>query len=401
MSKIDYDLIIVGGGMVGASLAYALKDSPLKIALIEAFNFKTTQQPSYDDRGIALSYGSQRIFDTMGLWSQLAPFSTTITDIHISDRGHFGATRLSAKAEQVPALGQVILARAMGQVLNQTLAELDTLDIICPNRVMALSQQANAVELTLDDERQLSAKLIVAADGANSTIRRLLDLSVTEQDYQQTAITANVSTERPHQGRAFERFTEYGPIALLPMPDNRCSLIWTVKSGDEVALDTLSDNAFLQRLQSEFGYRLGKFTQVGKRSHYPLKLTQTDQTIQDRIVFVGNAAHNLHPIAGQGFNLGLRDVIALAHVLTENTHDCGAANVLHDYQQWQQADQDAVIKATDLLVKLFSNNNSLLGHARSAGLILLDNLPPAKHWLAQKSMGLGKKQPRLARGLPL
>jgi 2-octaprenyl-6-methoxyphenol hydroxylase len=297
MAKVDYDIVIVGGGMVGASFAYALKNSHHKIALIEAFDFKTTQQPSYDDRGIALSYGSQRIFNTMGLWQQLAPHSTAITDIHISDRGHFGATRLSAQQENVPALGQVILARAMGKVLNQAMSENKTLDILCPKKVTALTQHSDHVELVLDDGQQLTSQLIVAADGANSTIRRLLDLSVTEQVYQQTAITANISTERPHHNRAFERFTEFGPIALLPMPDNRCSLIWTVKTGDEVAITELSDAEFLARLQTEFGYRLGKMTQVGKRSHYPLKLTQTDQPIQDRIVFVGNAAHNLHPIA--------------------------------------------------------------------------------------------------------
>ena len=197
MAQADYDIIIVGGGMVGASFAYALKNSAHKIALIEAFDFKTTQQPSYDDRGIALSYGSQRILDTMGLWQQLAPHSTAISDIHISDRGHFGATRLSAQQENVPALGQVILARAMGKVLNQAMSENTTLDILCPNKVIALNHQSNQVELTLDDDRKITSKLIVAADGANSTIRRLLDLSVTEQEYQQTAITANISTERP------------------------------------------------------------------------------------------------------------------------------------------------------------------------------------------------------------
>ena len=394
MAKTDYDLIIVGGGMVGASLAYALKTSPLKIALIEAFNVKTNQQPSYDDRGIALSYGSQRIFETMGLWSQLAPHSTAITDIHISDRGHFGATRLSAQTENIPALGQVILARAMGQVLNQAMTEHETLDMICPSRVTALEQHTDAVDLTLDNDRKIKAKLIVAADGANSTLRSLLGLSVTEQAYQQTAITANISTERPHNGRAYERFTEQGPIALLPMPDNRCSLIWTIKTGDETSINALDDSAFLKQLQSEFGYRLGK-------------LTQTDQPIQDRIVFVGNAAHNLHPIAGQGFNLGLRDVVALAEVLVDSNgvideaKDCGDAKLLHDYQQWQQGDQDIVIKATDRLVRLFSNNNPLLGHSRSAGLVALDLIPPAKHWLAQKSMGLGKRQPRLARGISL
>jgi 2-octaprenyl-6-methoxyphenol hydroxylase len=401
MAKTDYDIIIVGGGMVGASLAIALKSSRHKIALIEAFDFKTNQQPSYDDRGIALSYGSQRIFNTMGLWQQLAPHTTAISDIHISDRGHFGATLLSAQKENVPALGQVVLARAMGKVLNKAMSENKTLDILCPNKVIALNKQANHIKLTLDDDRTITSKLIVAADGANSTIRRLLDLSVTEQDYQQTAITANISTERPHNHRAYERFTEFGPIALLPMPDNRCSLVWTVKTGDETAINKLDDPTFLARLQTEFGYRLGKLTQVGRRNHYPLKLTQTDQPIQDRIVFVGNAAHNLHPIAGQGFNLGLRDVIALADVLIDEVQDCGATKHLHDYQQWQQRDQDHVIKATNLLVRVFSNNNPLIGHGRSAGLIALDLMPPVKHWLAKKSMGLGKKQPRLARGIIL
>ncbi|MFT7235513.1 MAG: 2-octaprenyl-6-methoxyphenol hydroxylase [Methylophagaceae bacterium] len=401
MAVTDYDIIIVGGGMVGASLAYALKNSHHKIALIEAFDFKTTQQPSYDDRGIALSYGSQRIFNTMGLWPKLAPHCTAITDIHISDRGHFGSTRLSAQQENVPALGQVILARAMGKVLNQAMSENTTLDILCPRKVVALTQRTDHVDLCLDDGQHILGNLIVAADGANSTIRRLLNLTATEQVYQQTAITANISTERSHNNRAFERFTEFGPIALLPMPDNRCSLIWTVKTGDELVITELDDVDFLARLQSEFGYRLGKITQVGKRNHYPLKLTQTDQPIQERIVFVGNAAHNLHPIAGQGFNLGLRDVIALADVLIDETDDCGNPRNLLDYQQWQQQDQDSIIKATDLLVRLFSNNNPILGSGRSAGLMALDLIPPAKHWLAKQSMGLGKKQPRLARGITL
>lgn len=387
--------------MVGASLTHALKNTHYRIALIEAFNIKTDQQPSYDDRGIALSYGSQRIFETMGLWAQLAPHSTAIKHIHVSDRGHFGATRLSAETENVPALGQVILARAMGKVFNQVMADNTNLTLFCPKRVEALKQHDDHVTLSLDDEQQLTTKLVVAADGANSTIRKLLNLSSTEQDYQQTAIAANISTERPHQNRAFERFTEHGPIALLPMPDNRCSLIWTMKTGDEEAILALDDDAFLATLQQAFGYRLGRFTQVGQRSHYPLKLTQTDQTIQSRIVFIGNAAHNLHPIAGQGFNLGLRDVIALAEVLADDVTDCGEAQHLHDYQQWQQQDQDTIIRATDSLVRLFSNNNPLLGHLRGAGLTLLDSLPPIKRVFAQKSMGLAKKQPRLARGIAL
>ncbi|NOQ94501.1 MAG: 2-octaprenyl-6-methoxyphenyl hydroxylase, partial [Methylophaga sp.] len=313
-SLTDFDLIVVGGGMVGASLACALKNTSLKIAVIEAFEPDSAQQPSYDDRGIALAYGSQRIFESMGLWDQLALHSTTISDIHVSDRGHFGVTRLSAEKENVPALGQVITARSMGLVLNQALSQQNNLDIICPASVVSLKQYDDYVELTLDDARQLSAKLIVAADGAQSTIRQLLGLGALEHDYEQTAITANISPERAHHGRAFERFTDSGPIALLPMSDKRCSLVWTVKTGDEIALLQLSENEFLEQLQNRFGYRLGKLKQVGQRNSYPLTLMQADQPIQQRVVLIGNAAHSLHPIAGQGFNLGLRDVAALADV---------------------------------------------------------------------------------------
>jgi 2-octaprenyl-6-methoxyphenol hydroxylase len=401
MATTHFDLIIVGGGMVGASLACALQNTSLKIAVIEAFSVNSDHQPSYDDRGIALAYDSQCIFEAMGLWSQLAPHSTAITDIHVSDRGHFGATRLSAQAENVPALGQVITARAMGQVLNQALSQQQNIEMICPAKVTSLNQHLDSIELILNDDRSLSAKLVVAADGGNSTIRQLLGLGALKRDYQQTAITANITPERQHRGRAFERFTDSGPIALLPMSDNRCSLVWSVKTGNETDIIKLSDQDFLAQLQDRFGYRLGKLIQVGQRNSYPLKLMQADQPVQQRIVLIGNAAHSLHPIAGQGFNLGLRDVAALADVLATTNDDCGEAKLLHDYKQWRQQDQDNVIETTDTLVNLFSNSNSLLGHIRGAGLTVIDAIPPAKHWLAKKSMGLARKQPRLGRGMTL
>jgi len=401
MPQTDFDLIIVGGGMVGASLACALKNTSLNIAIIEAFEPDSNLQPSYDDRGIALSYGSQRIFESMGLWSQLETYATKISDIHVSDRGHFGVTRLSAHDENVPALGQVITARSMGNVLTQTLTKQSNLEVICPARVVSLTQYNESVELALDDNRLLSAKLIVAADGAHSTIRQQLKLGALEHDYQQTAITANITVERAHQGRAFERFTDSGPIALLPMSDNRCSLVWTVKTGAEVDILKLLDHDFLAQLQERFGYRLGKLTQVGQRNSYPLRLMQADQPIQQRIVLIGNAAHSLHPIAGQGFNLGLRDVAALADVLADNTEDCGDPRLLHDYDQWRQQDQDKVIENTSFLVSLFSNDNPILGHLRGAALTLMDLIPPAKQELAKQSMGLNRKQPRLSRGISL
>lgn len=402
-AEINYDLIIVGGGMVGASLAIALKNSSLRIAIIEAFASDSTEQPSFDDRGIALAYGSQRIFETMGIWPQLANYATAISHIHVSDRGHFGATRLSAEDEQVPALGQVVTARAMGAVLNKAISQQDNLTVICPASVKGLKQQSQFVTVELTTHQTLTTKLVVAADGGQSTVRHLLNLGALEQDYRQTAITANITTERPHNGKAFERFTDTGPIALLPMSDNRSSLVWTVNSGDEIALLNASDKEFLDQLQDRFGYRLGQFLRIGHRHHYPLKLMQADQPVQQRIVLIGNAAHSLHPIAGQGFNLGLRDVAALADVLADikSGQDCGDARVLHDYQQWRLRDQDNVIKATSTLVNVFSNGNTLLGHCRGAALSIMDVVPPAKHWLARRSMGLVSKQPRLARGIDL
>lgn len=397
----DFDVLIVGAGMVGTSLALALKNTTLKIGVIEAQPIKTDSQPSFDDRGIALSYGSQRIFETLGLWPALQQQATPISAIHISDRGHFGVTRLSAKAASVPALGQVLTAKQLGQQLNQSLQQAADVQLLSPLKVTALTTTQDKVNVTLSDQQLLTTKLLVAADGQHSTVRNLLALGSWQQDYQQTAVTANVSTERPHQNRAFERFTDTGPLALLPMSDNRCSLVWTVRNGDEKALLALSDADFLQALQLRFGFRLGHFTRVGKRSSYPLGLMQTDSAIQPRVVLIGNAAHSLHPIAGQGFNLGLRDAAVLAEIIAEHQADCGQPQALQAYQDWQLPAQDTIVKATDRLVRLFSNANPLLGHGRSAALAFLDILPPVKQQLCQASMGLSQKQTRLARGLPL
>ncbi len=387
--------------MVGASLAIALKNTPLTIAVIEAQDYQFNDQASYDDRGIAISYGSQQILSSMQLWPELNPHATAITDIHVSDKGHFGATRLSSQQEQVSALGFVILAREMGKILNKALKAQSNLTMISPASVIGLEHKSDEVILTLKNKQQVSGKLLVAADGANSKIRALMNIGALTHDYQQTAITANVSTQKPHNGCAYERFSESGPVALLPMLGHRSSLIWSVHPSDVDHLLSASDESFIAQLQDHFGYRLGKFTRVGTRSSYPLKLSHTDNSIQHRTVFIGNASHSLHPIAGQGFNLGLRDVAVLADLLVDNVSDCGSSKVLHDYQCWQQPDQDSVIKATNMLVATFSNNNPILGHTRAAGLTFLDMIPPAKHWFAQKSMGLAKKQPRLARGITL
>ena len=406
----DYDLIIIGGGMVGTSLAISLAVQPLRIALVEAATLrsKDAAPPNYDDRAIALSFGARRIFEGMGLWSDIAPRATAIKHIHVSDQGRFGFTRLDAKQENVDALGYVVTARQLGASLMDKLQDCTNLTVISPATLTNLSfdsEDATAEILHNDGNTQLlTAKLVVAADGGHSQVRQQLDIHTTDRDYQQTAIIANLTPEKPHQNIAYERFTRNGPLALLPMPDNRCSLVWTRAPEDAERLLQLSDEDFIAELQPCFGKRLGRFLKIGKRHSYPLQLIQAQEQVRARLALIGNAAHTLHPIAGQGFNLGLRDVATLAQSIVDARQadiDIGSLAVLEDYAQWRQRDHQQVIGFTNTLVQTFSNRLPPLALARNLGLIATDIIPPLKHSLARHSMGLAGKLPRLARGLPL
>lgn len=401
-----WDVVIVGGGMVGASLALALQPLQLKVALIEAVAFGSRSQPAYDDRSVALSYGSSRIYQGMGIWQELHTQVAPIQQIHVSDRGYFGATRIRAEQEGVPALGYVVESRVLGQVLFNALSG-SSLEIISPATVYELEQQADCVEVKI--ERQgvvdsLQSKLLVIADGAKSPLREQLGIEVKERDYQQTAIIANISTDQPVQGVAYERFTSSGPLALLPMTQGRYSLVWTHKTNEAEATLSLSDAEFLQELQQAFGYRQGRFIKAGKRSSYPLSLVKSIAEVQGRAVLIGNASHTLHPVAGQGLNLALRDVASLSDLLAtqaQQQSDCGSAEILAAYQAARQADYKSVVAYTDSLVRLFSNDFTPLGHARAGGLLAVDRIPPLRKLLTQQSMGLRFRQSRLARGLAL
>ncbi len=413
----DFDIIIVGGGMVGATMACALSPLPLRIGVVEAVSLKSDSQPSYDDRAIALAYGSARVFDTMGLWPALADKVSAIKKIHVSDRGHFGVTRIDSADERLPALGYVVENRVMGAVLADAFSTLDNVELICPATVTAvdLADQHNGQAAQLTIERQgelstLSARLVIAADGGNSVVRTLLDIPTRSWDYGQTAIIANVSPSRHHQGVAYERFTDSGPVAMLPNacadtddPD-RCSLVWTVKRSDEARVLGLTDVAFLTELQQRFGYRLGVMEKAGRRTAYPLKLVRAKQQVRPRLALIGNAAHTLHPIAGQGFNLGLRDVAVLADVLAGalvKGLDVGDDQVMQAYARWRSWDHRKVIGLTDTLVRLFSNPLAPVALARNAGLFALDVVPPLKRILTKQTMGLSGRLPRLAMGRKL
>ncbi len=403
----DYDLIIIGGGMVGASLACALASQSLRVAIVEAVPYQADKQPSYDDRAIALSFGSRRIFDGLGLWPEITQHTTAINRIHVSDQGRFGFARLDNKQENVDALGYVITARDLGGALVQQLDQLKNLTLISPAKLTDLKLDDDHATAIIDNDGKtetLTASLIVAADGGNSAVRQILDIHTTDHDYKQTAIVANITPEFPHQHVAYERFTQHGPLALLPMEDNRCALVWTHDPQESKRILELNDEKFLDELQTCFGQRLGRFLKTGKRSAYPLKLVKAQEQVRNRLALIGNAAHTLHPIAGQGFNLGLRDVATLAQIITDASQqnlDIGALDVLEQYAQWRTRDHRQVIGFTNTLVSTFSNHFPPLALARNLGLLATDIIPPLKHTLAKHSMGLSGKLPRLARGLPL
>lgn len=401
----DVDVLIVGGGMVGASLAHALSVLPLTVAVVEAAAPRGPGQPSYDDRSTALALGSRRIFETLGLWTALRPAATAIRQIHVSDRGRFGATRLTSDQEGVDALGYVVENRTLGQVLWQSMSDVAA-QLLCPGRVVDVSTAADAVTVSIAcDDRVLSyrARLLVVADGAHSATRTALGIGADIKEYGQTAVIANVTPQRQHGNVAYERFTSNGPVAFLPMSNGRCSVVWTLPPDEAAQVVALDDAGFLASLQEAFGFRLGRLERCGARHAYPLSLVQAHRLTGERAVVVGNAAHGLHPVAGQGFNLGLRDIAVLAEVIADagDQGDPGDARVLRRYAQWRQDDHKRVVGFTDGLIRVFGAEAVAARVARSAGLIALGLLSGPRGALARQSMGVAGQLPRLARGVPL
>ena len=416
----DFDLIIVGGGLVGASLACALADTTLRIAIIEAFPFSnndTEYQPAFDARSVALSYVSKQIFEGIGLWSAINKLGVAaIKKIHVSDRGHAGITRLNSEDEKVEALGYVVETRVIGKALFDNLKRHSNISLVAPASLSAFELSENQATIRIEQEgetKSLSTKLLVAADGGDSLVRRMSGVKVRERQYEQCAVIANVATDRPHQNQAFERFTDTGPLALLPMASadknhredsSRYSLVWTINRTQQDEVMGWDDETFLEHLCLRFGERAGQFIQVSRRHVYPLSLMRAQEHVRERLAIIGNAAHTLHPVAGQGFNLGLRDVAALSQVIIDATHenkDIGALATLQNYADWRRRDHIQTAMATDSLVKFFSNNFLPLAALRNLGLLVVDMVPPLKKVFARHAMGFVGKLPRLGRGLKL
>lgn len=388
-------LAIVGGGLVGASLALALQQGAKArgwtIALIEPFEPGSEYQPSYDARSTALSYGTRLIYQRLGVWERIAERAEPITQIHVSDRGRAGATRLDASDQQVPALGYVVENAWIGHCLWQALDD-EVVTRHCPAEVEQMQAVAAGYRLTLTTGQVLDCDLAVLADGGRSALREQLGIAIKTTPYDQSALIANVTPGKPHGGQAFERFTDDGPMALLPLQDNRCALVWTRPEEGAARLAALPEAAFLDELQQAFGYRLGGFQQVGARHLYPLMLIEAEEQVRSGLVVLGNAAHSLHPIAGQGYNLSLRDTEALAAALLSSSAKLGDIGVLQAYHRQQRTDQWLTVGFSDRLTRLFAGSALLSVAGRNLGLLGLDLLPPAKAWFARQAMGLGVRE---------
>lgn len=395
--KHAFDIVIVGAGLSGLTLAIALSDLGLQIALVDAKplpDFANKLSTTVEDmRALALSYSSQQIFSALGLWEDLKSKGMPIQHVHVSDRGNFGFTRIHAADYQLPCVGTVVAMQVLQQQLIQKVKSLKSITLFHPATVQATSLESQKRHLQLCTENQshiLSCSLVISADGSHSNLRDLLEIETRKVDYQQTAIVANIGVDRAHDNTAYERFTETGPLALLPIAATAFSLVWTVRPEEAAELMQLAADKFLALLQQRFGYRVGRFNWVGARQSFPLKLLQAKSLSAPRALVIGNAAHTLHPIAGQGFNLGLRDVATLAEEIQEQlTHaqDIGAEDLLTRYSLRRKRDYKETIGITDKLVKIFSNDFFPLRVSRNLALLGID-ISPLKTVLAKKMMGV-------------
>ena len=406
----DYDIVIVGGGLVGASLAVALAGSPYRVAVIEAFSFDSEAQPSYDERTIALTYSARHIFTQLGAWDEeLAEEACALNSIHISNRGHFGKTRLDHHDAGTEALGYVVPTRALGNALNKKLLGIDNIDFYCPYDAQSVDVQEHTARVSIvggdtEQVKQLGCQLLVLADGGRSPLLNALGFVRESRNYPQSALLSIVKTSLPHRHRAYERFAEDGPLALLPLHDQRFAVVWTLAPGDLQRISSLSDEAYIEQLQEVFGTHAGLFSEPTPRKSYALSKGMLQTPCRHRVVALGNAAHTVHPVAGQGFNLGLRDVAELAENLllsTPQDTDIGSNAFLQAYAKRRERDTRRVGQFTDGLLTLFTHRSPLIQLGRNLGLAAVENLPFAKRALLKRSMGMGRNQPRLARGLSI
>ncbi len=390
----EFDIVVVGGGLSGGCLALSLARAGIKVAVVEAVSDEQRVNSPAGNRALVLSYGSACLMADLDLWDDVSQQATPIKKIHISDSGRFGKARLSAEREQVDALGYVIAARILEQKIASALID-SSAELICPASVVGLETFSETVRLDLQGEVSkvsVKARLLVGADGGNSAVRRLLNLGQESYEYHQSAIVTSVKPEVDPMGTAYERFTRSGPLAMLPISNGHCSVVWTRKIDETEALMAMDDDEFIAQLQQCFGFYLGHLSALGRRIVLPLKLVRANGITAHRCVLVGNAVHQLHPVAGQGFNLGMRDLAVLSDLITDCCSvgdDPGANGLLSAYETARKKDHDRVVGFTDGVVRLFSNDWWPVSAMRGAGLLGLDYSPVSKRFFTRYAMGVG------------
>lgn len=410
------DLAIVGAGLNGSLLALAAGAAGLRTALIDRVPLKSMAEAAFDGRTTAIAYTSQRLFEALGVWADLAAQAEPILDIRISDAGHDGRTsplflhfdhREAADDEEHAApMGWIVENRFLRASLLKRLAACPSVELIAPDEVIETDRDLHRAELTLKSGRRLAARLVASAEGRFGTMREDAGIGARAWSYNQTAIVLVAEHERPHRGVAQEKFLPGGPFAILPMRDSaegshRSSIVWTERAGLARRLLELDPARFQGEFARRFGDHLGKVQAVGPRWSHPLGLVHAERYVEQRLVLVGDAAHGIHPIAGQGYNLGVRDIAALVEVLVDAKRlglDIGAADTLERYARWRRADNFTMVAATDLLNRLFSNDIKPIRLMRDIGLAAIHRVPPLRRFFVRHAMGLSGDLPRLIRG---
>lgn len=400
--KEVYDLVIVGGGIIGLTLAAALKDSGLKVLLIEA---KVTSTAVAKGQAYAVHMLSARIYQGIGIWNQILPHIARYQRVRLSDADYPNVVEFSTADLGAPELGYVAEHQALLQPLQEFVRNCANVTYLCPAEVVntVYQQERVAIEIKIGEQIQtVNSKLLVAADGARSPIRQAAGIKTCGWKYWQSCIVAFVRPEKPHNNTAYERFWSSGPFAILPLPGNRCRIVWTAPHAEAKALCALEDEQFLAELSRRFGDQMGKLELAGDRFIFQVQLMQSDRYVLPRLALIGDAAHNCHPVGGQGLNLGIRDAAALAQVLktAHQTHeDIGKLQVLHRYERWRQWENLTILGFTDLLDRMFSNNFFPTVIIRRLGLRILQRVPIVKIFMLKLMVGLQGRIPELG-GLP-
>lgn len=402
---MDFDILIVGGGMVGATIACALGDTSLRIGVIESSEPRMDLPEGFANRVSAITRATEHVFAAVGAWEgmrrrRVFPYE----GMHVWDATGSGHIDFDCSEIGEPNLGYIIENQVIHAALLERMAEFKNIELLCPAQVATLARNADSVTLGLADGRYLQAYLVVGADGANSWVREQAGITTTGWTYEQTAVVATIKTSQSHQAACWQRFMPSGPLAFLPLPDGYSSIVWSTDPERASELLAMSESQFLDELQQVFGDKLGRMESTGPRGAFPLVLRHANSYTAERLVLAGNAAHAIHPLAGQGLNLGVSDAAALAEVLLEaksGKQDIGEMSVLRRYERWRKADNVAVMAAMDGFKRLFSNDSMPLRLLRNLGLNLADHSGPVKHMMIRRAMGLTGDLPRLSRGLPL